>query len=844
MSSQNPSGGTSDADEPISTGRRHLLAEVDVSLAAEVAAAMAGPEVFSQRLHRCALAVVQHLDAAFARVWALDEATQTLELEASAGLYTHLDGAHARVPVGSLKIGLIAAEGQPHLTHSVIGDPRASDQAWAEREGMVAFAGYPLVVGGSLVGVMAVFARHSLSGKDFALLGSVADQIAVGVHHDRLYGHLRAAEARYRSLVENLEAVVWEADLERRTMTFVNRRAQDLLGYPQEQWLEEHGLWAAAVHPDDKEWARRFCAREARHGRDHDLQYRLVAADGRVVWVHDVVTLMRGPAAAPAGLRGVMVEVTDQKAAEHRRAAQHAVTRMLAETPATREAVPDVLRAIVEALGWDVAALWTLEEGLLVCRDTWSSPASPAAVFVEHSRRTPLRRGAGLPGRVWASGEPAWVVDVTLDDTFVRRTVATAAGLRGAFAFPIPLGGHFHGVLECFSRRAQSRDDDLLEAMADLAVGVGQFLGQHQAEDHLRQSVIHLRRRSSQLRRLSEAAATINAAGSPDEILAVTAEAAGQLAGVHVTITTADAGGALTDSGPQLRRSIPMTAPDGAALGCLQLAAADPGQGFNADDAIILAQLAELASGAIHRTRLHQERATMAETLQRSLLPSRLPRIAGMRTATRYLPGSAGLAVGGDWYDLFELPEGRVGMAIGDIPGHGMAAAAAMGQLRSALRASALDGTGPAEVVERMSRFVENFGAIEMATLLYAVFDFTTGTLRFARAGHPPALLLGADGTADYLGMGLSTPLGVPYRQRAEGAAALDGGTLLLYTDGLVERRGRSIEDGLAALTTAAIGAPRDDLERLCDAVLTGLGAEHCDDDVAMVAVSLPADPG
>ncbi|PLS75666.1 MAG: hypothetical protein CYG61_06175 [Actinobacteria bacterium] len=109
--------------------------------------------------------------------------------------YTHLDGPHRGVQVGELKIGLIAAQRRPHLTNSVLGDPRVSDQEWARREGMVAFAGYPLVAGRRLVGVMAVFARHALSPSALTMLASIADQVAVGVHQDQLFGELRTAEA-------------------------------------------------------------------------------------------------------------------------------------------------------------------------------------------------------------------------------------------------------------------------------------------------------------------------------------------------------------------------------------------------------------------------------------------------------------------------------------------------------------------------------------------------------------------------------------------------------------------------------------------------------------------------
>src|SRR3712207_2707267 len=135
------------------------------ALRADVSATLAEGGTSRRILQRCTKSMVWHLDAAFARIWTLNEAEDVLELQASAGKYTHLDGTHSRVRVGEYKIGLIAQERQPHLTNDVVNDLRIHDREWAKREGMVAFAGYPLVVEGQLVGVMAMFSGQPL-GKD------------------------------------------------------------------------------------------------------------------------------------------------------------------------------------------------------------------------------------------------------------------------------------------------------------------------------------------------------------------------------------------------------------------------------------------------------------------------------------------------------------------------------------------------------------------------------------------------------------------------------------------------------------------------------------------------------
>ena len=156
------------------------------ALGADVGGALAeGGVSLRQALQRCCEAAVRHLDAAFARVWTLERGSDVLELQASAGIYTHTDGGHGRVPVGKFKIGLIAAERKPHLTNSVAGDPRVGDQEWAKREGMVAFAGYPLLVEARLVGVLAMFSRQPLPEDTLEALASVANVIAQGIERKR-----------------------------------------------------------------------------------------------------------------------------------------------------------------------------------------------------------------------------------------------------------------------------------------------------------------------------------------------------------------------------------------------------------------------------------------------------------------------------------------------------------------------------------------------------------------------------------------------------------------------------------------------------------------------------------
>jgi GAF domain-containing protein/anti-sigma regulatory factor (Ser/Thr protein kinase) len=259
---------------------------------------------------------------------------------------------------------------------------------------------------------------------------------------------------------------------------------------------------------------------------------------------------------------------------------------------------------------------------------------------------------------------------------------------------------------------------------------------------------------------------------------------------------------------------------------------------FTAEDAGLLQLVADRAAFAIEHGRLFRREHRIAETLQRSLLPERLPEVPGIAVAARYLPGGAG-SVGGDWYDLIPLAGGRVGVVMGDVVGHGIGAASLMGQLRSGLRAYALEGDTPARVLQRLDRLIRSLHPEGMATLLYLVYDRTGGTARFASAGHPPPLLLEPTGDAHYLEEGVSVPLGVLRTASfSERSVTLEAGsTLVMYTDGVVERRGESLDHGLGLLRSAAMARP-DGVDGLCDHVLRTLlpdGPEA--DDAALIAL-------
>jgi anti-sigma regulatory factor (Ser/Thr protein kinase)/plasmid stability protein len=303
---------------------------------------------------------------------------------------------------------------------------------------------------------------------------------------------------------------------------------------------------------------------------------------------------------------------------------------------------------------------------------------------------------------------------------------------------------------------------------------------------------------------------------------------------------------AAAEAGAHVRSllGVPLLVRGGRVIGVLQVAS--PGEGgFTEDDAGLLQLAADRLAVAIDRAQLNEQAHKIAETLQRSLLPSRIPDIPGLSIATRYQPGAAGAAVGGDLFDVVEYLDGRVGLAIGDVVGRGIEAASLMGQLRNGLRAYALEGGEPADLVERLNRLVSHWDEGQIATMLYMLVDPRTSTLSLATAGHLPPVVRGPDGTTSILTTGEFVPLGVlPFGAYRESVVAIEpGSTIILYTDGLVEERGMSVDDGMERLRAAVSTGPQDP-DALADHVLETVPTDGiAGDDVAVLIARLDPVP-
>jgi serine phosphatase RsbU (regulator of sigma subunit)/anti-sigma regulatory factor (Ser/Thr protein kinase) len=287
---------------------------------------------------------------------------------------------------------------------------------------------------------------------------------------------------------------------------------------------------------------------------------------------------------------------------------------------------------------------------------------------------------------------------------------------------------------------------------------------------------------------------------------------------------------------------VPLLA-DGQAIGALHVGSLFPRR-FSLDDATILSLAAERAALAIQRMRLFEREHLIARQLQRSLLPEALPRLPGVQTAARYLPGGAGTEVGGDWYDAVALPSGKLLLVVGDVAGRGIGAASTMGQLRSAVRSYALLESDPAALLRRLNQFQFSMAWDDMATVLLCVIDPSSASVQYAAAGHPPPLVVDPRGGASYLVGGRGVPLGALERPPYETATAdlEPGSALLVYTDGLIEQRGEHPDEGLERLRAAALSGP-EDLGALCDHVVdTVLPSYDTADDVTLLILSTVCD--
>jgi PAS domain S-box-containing protein len=461
-----------------------------LALSADVGRALTSGDTLQEMLQGCAEAMVRHFDAAFARVWTLSADGTMLEMQASAGLYTHLDGPHSRVPVGKFKIGLIAAERQPHLTNEVVGDPRVGDQEWARREGMVAFAGYPLLIADRLVGVVAMFARKPLSQAVLGALETVSDEIALGISRKQTEADLAAGREWFSTTLSSIGDSVIATD-RAGNVIFMNSIAAMMTGYSQEEAAgrplteifrivnEQTGLPVA--NPVDKVLQEGRVVGLANHTV-------LIASDGTRRSIEDSAAPIRGAADELAGVVLVFHDVTERRQAERLAEVQYRVSSVLASSPHLDAAAEQILEVIGQSLGWSLGFFWMrdqMSDGLRVAGKWLAVDEDDTATgrFVATTLGAEFHPDEGLPGGVFASRRPAWIDEIASNPGFLRRRAASAAGLRSALAFPLQGSDGPLGVMEFFHTAIRPPDEGMLQTLAGLGHQIGQFIEHRRAEE-------------------------------------------------------------------------------------------------------------------------------------------------------------------------------------------------------------------------------------------------------------------------------------------------------------------------------------------------------------------------
>ncbi|MEV5974174.1 SpoIIE family protein phosphatase [Streptomyces sp. NPDC051921] len=280
-------------------------------------------------------------------------------------------------------------------------------------------------------------------------------------------------------------------------------------------------------------------------------------------------------------------------------------------------------------------------------------------------------------------------------------------------------------------------------------------------------------------------------------------------------------------------RLVPLVA-RGKVLGTVSVTRLRTRTPFDEQDRVLIDEVVARAALNIDNARLYTTQRQAALTLQRSLTNNELPDVTGLDLTGRYLPASDH-DVGGDWFDVVALPGGRTGLVIGDVMGHGIHAAAVMGQLRTAVRTLARHDIAPARMLRSLDAVVADLGEDEMATCVYAVHDPATAVWTIARAGHPPPAVVTPDGAITFLDGPPGTPLGTGAHEFGTEEVTLPtGGLLVLYTDGLIESRERDLDQGMDRLARALRDMDRP-LDELCDEVLAGLPEGPAQDDVAVL---------
>jgi serine/threonine-protein kinase RsbW len=709
-----------------------------------------------------------------------------------------------------------------------------------------------LVAAGVLAGAVALLlirSRHDAEVRE-ALFDAERDARAQA---DSAQAALTISDNRFRALLEAITKIVFIADP--RGAMVPSPSWEAFTGQTAEEYCGEAQGGFDAIHPDEQQAVRDgWTEAIARRGR-FDAVYRLRRADGE----YRRVTVAAIPLLTEDGeVRewvGAIADVEDRLRAEERAKVISQNAARLALAGDIHEVAAATL-ADLGGFGVAIATIRLLQDGRVRVLGTVGVSATTMADFDD----VPIEDEPTLAREAMLTGEPVVVESAAeVAERFPGAVrLSDESGAETAACFPMRTStGAVIGALTVGSTQQRWVTDEVREVVGGLAEQTGLALERARLQGavalaseratFLAALADALDRRVSVRDRAEEAvsmvsgrwsvAAAVCLRGDDDELQVVATSS--PWVDFDLVSLGENARDPRTPIDDGRRLVLPLVA-RGHELGLLVLDRDEPDHDDGSLDAVLVTELASRIAVALDNARMYEHERNVSHALQVGLLSGSLHQVDGVLVSSSYRPGTVALEVGGDWYDVFRLADGHVALVVGDVVGHGLDAAVAMGQLRGAVRALA-PGSTPAEMLARLDSFVAGLASASMATLAYVDLDPVSGGIRFACAGHPPPLVRRASGEAELVWEGRSTPLGVTFgTPRVDAAMLLEpGDSLVLYTDGLIERRDRSIDDRLASLAAAAADLDVFDgtyAERLADEMI---GSEVHDDDACVLAVQL-----
>lgn len=746
-----------------------------------------------------------------------------------------------------------AAARGPVVIGDAIVDARVAALPPVTSGAVRSYLGVPLVTeGGAVVGALCAFGAgvRDWSPYDSALLEEIAGAVVAQLELQALTSEYEAGRLRWQLAIEAAEVGSFTWDLRSGEVKW-DERMGALYGYPQATLVSHVDDGLRRVHPDDLSRLRQALDAAVGACSAFQVDHRVVWPDGQQRWLS-----ARGRAIAGADGRAVSLLGTSHDVTALRSAGDEAARLLDTLTTGFVAVDSDWRVTYINLTGQRVLAMTPAE---IVGRDLWE--AFPGLEDLEFGQQYKLAAATGTTVELEAYYPH-------LDSWFEVRAIPDAGGLAL----------HFMDVTARRADRARadavaSRLDLLAEVTAELAAA---GLATPDAVARLAELVVPVladwcvvtlveagqvhdvgswhsdpEQRELVERYVAERLVDRRDLGAIQEVF-VTRQSvvlpSGVTAQVVPTLGSQIAKEALIRLAPESAVVVPMVA-RGQIVGILTLCRGADRAAMSPDEVNTALEVAARAGLALDNARLYGEQRGLAEVLQRSLLTTP-PAPDHCEIAVRYVPAAEVASVGGDWFDAFLQADGATVLVIGDVMGHDTVAAAAMGQVRSLLRGIAWHtGAAPAEVLSGLDAAMEGLEVTTTATAVVARIEQSRDErarditrLRWSNAGHPPPMAMHPDGTVQALaGVAVDLLLGFdPATTRTESTVVLDrGSTVLLYTDGLVERRGQDLDEGLAMLARTLHDLRDLPLEDLCDGMLREMLPAVIDDDVALVAVRL-----